>query len=134
MPGDRSKCPAAHVLDIVGDRWTLLVIRDIGVVGKTSFSQIAASPERIPQSTLTSRLELLLREDLITKTLVPGGPGRQYRYELTARGADLLPLIAMMFRWSARHDPDTPLSAATKKRLENDFDGVVESWRANLRV
>lgn len=131
MPGDRSKCPAARVLDIVGDRWTLLVIRDIGIFGKKSFSEISTSPERIPPSTLTSRLELLLCENLITKTLVPGGPGRQYCYELTNRGADLLPLIAMMFRWSAQHDPDTPVSPAMRKRLENDFDGVVESWRSD---
>lgn len=131
MPGDRSGCPVAHVLDIVGDRWTLLVIRDIGIFGKTRFSEISTSPENIPPSTLTSRLELLLCEDLITKTLVPGGPGRQYCYELTERGEDLLPVVAAMFRWSARHDPEANVSAALRRRLENDIDGVVESWRSN---
>ena len=131
MPGDRSGCPAAHVLDIVGDRWTLLVIRDIGIFGKKSFSEMSASPEQIPPSTLTSRLELLVCEELISKTLVPGGPGRQYCYELTERGADLLPIIAAMFRWSAEHDPDTLVSKAMQKRLKNDFDGVVNSWRSH---
>jgi DNA-binding HxlR family transcriptional regulator len=128
--GNRSKCPIARVLDIVGDRWTLLVIRDI-TLGKTSFSEISESPERIPPSTLTARLEMLVCQDLITKTPVPGGPGRQYRYELTERGADLAPLLAAMMQWSARHDPDTPLGQSMQKRLEEDFDGVVRSLRAH---
>lgn len=131
MPGERSKCPAAHVLDIVGDRWTLLVIRDIGILGKTSFGAISASPEHIPPSTLTSRLDMLLGEKLVTKTLVPGGPGRQYRYLLTERGKDLLPIIGNMFKWSARHDPDTVVSPAMHERLENDFDDLVDSWRSS---
>lgn len=128
MPGERSKCPAAHVLDIVGDRWTLLVIRDIGILGKTSFGAISSSPENIPPSTLTARLDLLACENLITKTLLPSGPGRQYRYELTQRGKDLLPIIGNMFKWSARHDPDTVVSPEMHERLEKDFDQVVDSW------
>jgi DNA-binding HxlR family transcriptional regulator len=130
MLGDRSKCPIAQVLDIVGDRWTLLVIRDIGMFGKTSFSEISASPEHIPPSTLTARLEMLLCQDLITKTPVVGGPGRQFRYELTERGADLVPMLAQMIRWSARHDPDTIVSPSLAKRLENNFDGTVEQLRS----
>ncbi len=117
----------ADVLDIVGDRWTLLVIRDIGIRGKTSFSEISGSPEHIAPSTLTSRLEVLLCENLITKTPVPGGPGRQYCYELTERGADLLPIIAAMFHWSARHDPDTPVPPELRERLETGFCGAAES-------
>lgn len=129
MSGDRSKCAIAHVLDIVGDRWTLLVIRDL-ILGKTSFSEISASAERIPPSTLTARLDLLVCQDLITKTPVAGGPGRQYRYELTESGADLAPLLAAMMQWSARHDPDTPITPRMRKRLEKDFNGVVESLRS----
>lgn len=130
MPGERSKCPIAHVLDIVGDRWTLLVIRDIGMLGKRSFSEISASPEHIPPGTLSARLELLLCQELITKTPVVGGPGRQYTYELTKKGEDLLPLLAAMMQWSARNDPDTVVSRALRQRLEKDFAGVVESFRA----
>lgn len=130
MPGERSKCPIAHVLDIVGDRWTLLVIRDIGVLGRRSFTEISASPEHIPPSTLTARLDLLLCQELITKTPVVGGPGRQYSYELTRKGQDLLPLLAAMMQWSARHDPDTVVSPALRQRLEKDFAGVVASFRS----
>lgn len=129
MHADRSRCPIAHVLDIVGDRWTLLVIRDI-TFGKATFSEISASPERIPPSTLTARLDMLVCQELITKTPVAGGPGRQYRYELTERGADFVPLLAAMMQWSARHDPDTPVAASMRERLEKDFDGVVQALRS----
>lgn len=132
MPGERSKCPMAHVLDIIGDRWTLLVIRDIGMFGRTSFSEILAAPEGISPSTLTTRLDMLVCEKLITKTPVVGGPGRQFRYELTKRGADLLPLLAKMMQWSARHDPSTIVSAALRKRLEKDFDATVEELRSTV--
>lgn len=130
MPGDRSKCPMAHVLDLVGDRWTLLVIRDIAIFGKTRFSEILASPEGIAPSTLSARLDLLVCHELITKTPVPGGPGRQYRYELTERGVDFVPMLAQMMRWSARHDPETIVSASLRERLETDFDGTVAALRA----
>ena len=132
MPGERSKCPIAHVLDIVGDRWTLLVIRDIGMLGKRRFSEISASREHIPPSTLTARLALLLCQELITKTPVVGGPGRQYTYELTKKGEDLLPLLAAMMQWSARHEPHTVVSPALRKQLEKDFSGVVASFRAQV--
>lgn len=96
----RSKCPVANVLDIIGDRWTLLVIRDIAVFKKTSFSEMAASPEGISPSTLTNRLEMLISEKLITKTALPGLPARQYRYALTKRGKRLLPILEAMMDWN----------------------------------
>ncbi len=129
MPGKRSDCPVAHVLDLVGDRWTLLVIRDIGVLGKHSFGDIAASPEKIPPATLSARLDLLLSNELLTKTEVSGGPGRQYRYALTERGVDLLPVLATMMQWSARHDPDTMISRGMRKRLKEDITGVIDGLR-----
>lgn len=130
MPGERSDCAIAHVLDLVGDRWTLLIIRDIAMLGKTRFTDISQSAEHIPPSTLAARLELLLEHDLITKTMVPGGPGRQFRYGLTERGADLLPILVAMLRWSARNDADSAVPPAMRRRLESDFDGVVESLRS----
>ncbi len=132
MPGARSNCAIAHVLDLVGDRWTLLIVRDIGIYGKTRFTEISESAEGIPPSTLSSRLELLQQNDLITKTAVPGGPGRQFRYGLTARGADLLPILVGMLQWSARNDPDSAVPPAMRRRLEKDFGAVVESFRTKM--
>ena len=99
MSTARSDCPIASVLDIVGDRWTLLVIRDIAVFNKTSFSEMAASPEGIPPSTLTARLDMLVRERFISKPELPGVPGRQYRYQLLKRGESLMPILDAMMQW-----------------------------------
>ena len=127
MPGKRSNCAVAHVLDLVGDRWTLLVIRDIAFFGKRSFRELSASAEHIPPSTLTARLELLVCENLLTKSRVAGGPGRQYRYELTQRGTDLVPLLAAMTHWSALHDPESSVTPGLAKRLRKKFGGAIDS-------
>ena len=99
MTQKRSNCPISRTLDLVGDKWTLLIVRDIGLSGKHSFTDISASSERIPPATLTSRLELLIREDIILKECISGGPGRQYRYTLTQRGQDLMPVLTAMISW-----------------------------------
>mgnify|MGYP000102941147 CR=1 FL=1 len=100
MSDKRSACPIANVLYIVGDRWTLLVIRDIAVFKKPSFKEMAASPEGIAPSTLTARLDMLVAEKLITKTAIPDVPARQYRYELTKRGRSLMPILNAMMEWN----------------------------------
>lgn len=104
MPQKRSNCPISHLLQTVGDKWTLLIVRDIGLFGKHSFTDISTSPERIPPATLTSRLELLVREGFILKKCLSGGPGRQYKYTLTQRGEDLIPVLTAMLRWSEIHN------------------------------
>ena len=100
----RSICPISQALDLVGDKWTLLIVRDIGVFGKHSFTDISASPERIPPATLPGRLELLIREDILLKECISGGPGRQYRYTLTKKGEDLIPVLTAMQDWSNIHN------------------------------
>ena len=100
----RSVCPISQALDLIGDKWTLLIVRDIGVFGKHSFTDISASPERIPPATLTCRLELLIREDILLKECISGGPGRQYRYTLTKKGEDLIPVLTALQSWSKIHN------------------------------
>ena len=78
---------------------------------------------------MSARLDLLLSNELLTKTEVSGGPGRQYRYALTERGVDLLPVLATMMQWSARHDPDTMISLGMRNRLKEDITGVIDGLR-----
>lgn len=111
MTEKRSNCPIVFVVDLIGDRWTLLVIRDI-FAGKCSFGEMAASAERIPPTTLTNRLGRLVQAGIVVKKRVPGGPGRQYHYELTLRGKGLLPVISEMSAWKAKHFPSENQSAA----------------------
>src|SRR5215472_16061614 len=84
----RSLCPIAGALDIVGDRWTLLVMRDVLFYGKRRFAEFLNSPEHIPTNILAERLERLERCGLICRRRYRDRPPRE-EYHPTARGRDL---------------------------------------------
>jgi len=92
-------------LDIVGDRWTLVVLRDL-LMGKKRFSQFLESPERIATNVLSDRLALMEREGLVTKSLYQERPKR-YEYALSTKGEALLPVLQAMSRWANRFVPDS---------------------------
>jgi len=96
----RSGCPIATTLDIVGDRWTLVVLRDL-IMGKTRFSQFLKSPEGIATNVLTDRLALMEQAGLVTKTPYQLRPKR-FEYALTPKGEALLPVLQEMSRWANR--------------------------------
>ena len=83
----RSPCPIANVLDVVGDKWSLLVIRDM-LRGKQTYSELLGSPERIPTNLLAERLERLERAGLISSSAYQQRPVR-YAYVLTDKGKAL---------------------------------------------
>jgi len=99
----RSNCPVAMTLDIVGDRWTLIVLRDL-LGGKTRFSQFLESPERIATNVLTGRLALMERAGLVERTLYQTRPKR-FEYRLSVKGEALLPVLQDMARWANRFLP-----------------------------
>jgi len=101
----RSGCPIANTLDIVGDRWTLVILRDL-LMGKTRFSQFLTSPEKITTNILTARLAMMDRVGLVTKTPYQLRPKR-YEYTLTRKGLALLPLMQEMCRWANEFIPNT---------------------------
>ncbi len=97
LPSKRSPCPVAFSLDIFGDRWTLLVIRDL-FFGRTRFKEFAASPEGIPTNILTDRLERLLARGIIQQMPAEDGTKRM-AYCLTKRGKALGPILKAMRDW-----------------------------------
>jgi DNA-binding HxlR family transcriptional regulator len=103
-PGARSACPIANTLDVLGDKWTLLVIRDLFFLGKHRFGEFLASPEGIPTNILTDRLRRLEEHGIVTKVAYSAKPQR-YEYHLTAKGTDLLPVLRAMVEWATRHLP-----------------------------
>jgi DNA-binding HxlR family transcriptional regulator len=115
----RSPCPIANTLDLVGDKWTLLVVRDLLFFGKRRYQELAASPEGIPSNILADRLKRLGRAGLIEKAPYQQRPVR-YAYALTDRGADLRPALLALIRWGNRHIPGTcrptPAQARTARR------------------
>lgn len=101
----RSGCPIAATLDIVGDRWTLVILRDL-FIGKKRYSDFLASPERITTNILANRLDLIEKAGLATRKVYQDRPKR-YEYELTEKGRDLLPILQAMSRWANKHYPET---------------------------
>jgi DNA-binding HxlR family transcriptional regulator len=101
----RSGCPIATTLDVLGDRWTLVIVRDM-VTGKKRFGDFLKSPERIPTNILTDRLQRLEEFGLLEKCSYQDNPVR-FEYRLTQKGADLLPALQAVCLWANRHLPDT---------------------------
>src|SRR5437867_4638520 len=105
----RSPCPVACSLDIFGDRWTLLVIRDL-FFGRTRFKEFAASPEGIPTNILTDRLERLLARGIIEQ--IPAKDGtKRLAYSLTKKGKALGPVLRAMRDWGLAWDKSTRVMA-----------------------
>jgi DNA-binding HxlR family transcriptional regulator len=100
--GDRSVCPVANVLDLLGDRWTLLVVRDLLFFRKVRYNELADTLERIPTNILADRLRRLEAAGIVEKGAYQDRPVR-YEYRLTARGMDLLPVLREMIGWAKRH-------------------------------
>lgn len=97
----RSRCPVACTLDVLGDKWTLLVVRDI-MRGKTRFTEFLASPEGIPTNLLADRLKRLTATGIVKARRYCLHPPR-VEYGLTAKGENLRPVMRTMVEWGVRH-------------------------------
>jgi DNA-binding HxlR family transcriptional regulator len=101
----RSPCPVACVLDLCGDRWTLLVIRDL-MFGRSRFKDFTASPEGIPTNILTDRLNRLIRHGIAEQVPAEDGSLRM-GYGLTEKGKALRPILEAMRDWGLKWEPTT---------------------------
>lgn len=101
----RSPCPLACSLDIIGDRWTLLVIRDL-MLGRSRFKDFSASPEGIPTNILSERLDRLQQHAIIEQMPAQDGTKR-LAYRLTGKGRALGPLLKAMRDWGLKWEKDT---------------------------
>jgi DNA-binding HxlR family transcriptional regulator len=124
----RSSCPIATSLDIFGDRWSLLIIRDLLFTDNRRFSDFARAGEAIATNVLTDRLELLECEGLIFRRPDPAD-GRKFLYELTGKGFDLAPVIVEMVIWAARHER-TAAPPDLVREMERDPKKFVKGLRA----
>ena len=110
----RSPCPVSCTLDLLGDRWTLLVIRDL-FAGKTQFKHLVASPEGIATNILSDRLGRLLEAGLIDRKPLPEHQGR-FVYHLTQRGLSLGPVLRAVADWGLAHIDDTEARISIEPR------------------
>lgn len=101
----RSPCPVACALDLFGDKWTLLVIRDLAL-GRNRFRDFIGSPEGIPTNILSDRLERLLESGVICQ--IPAADGsKRLAYELTEKGRALRPILRALRDWGLKWEPGT---------------------------
>jgi DNA-binding HxlR family transcriptional regulator len=104
-PFARSACAIANSLDILGDKWSLLVVRDL-LHGKCTYGELALSPERIPTNILANRLERLVSAGIVARTPYHQRPVR-YAYTLTPKGRALGDVLLAFVRWGKQHIPGT---------------------------
>jgi DNA-binding HxlR family transcriptional regulator len=102
---ERSGCPIASTLDLVGDKWSLVIVRDM-LTGKARFKEFAESPEGIPSNILASRLKRMEEVGLVARRPYQEKPLR-HEYGLTTKGEALLPVLQAMCRWGNQYVPDT---------------------------
>lgn len=124
----RSGCPVSLSLEIFGDRWTLLVLRDIAFGGARHFRELLDGHERISSNTLADRLASLVEHGLLTKG---GDPSHKQKvtYSLTEPAIQLIPVLAQISAWAIRHLPVGEAYAARAKVLA---DGGPELWEAYM--
>lgn len=102
----RSHCPVNFALEMFGDKWTLLIVRDIVFRGKKSYGDFLKSEEGIATNILASRLEMLVKSGILEKS-ANEVDARSDLYELTEKGLNLIPIIFEMVLWSAKYDPQS---------------------------
>ena len=107
----RSQCPIASALELIGDRWTMLILRDL-FVGKKRYSEFRASPEEISTNILADRLSMMEESGLVVAKPYQNRPLR-FEYELTDKGLGLLPALQELCRWGNKHIPDTCVPPAS---------------------
>ena len=107
---ERSCCPITNALDIFGDKWTLLIIRDL-VLGKRRYQELIASAEKIASNILADRLKKLEAAGLVTRRAYQQKPAR-YEYFLTEKGESLRPVLVAIISWTQEHYPDTQVFPA----------------------
>jgi len=128
----RSGCPISLALEIFGDTWSLLIVRDLMFKGFKTFNEFLGAGEGIASNVLTDRLAKLEASGVIEKR-DDGVDARRYEYRLTRKGIDLAPVIVEIVLWSARHqETDAPrqiVEAMTTQR-EKFISDIRKAWES----
>ena len=99
----RSHCAVNYGVEIFGDRWSLLIIRDIVFAGKKTYGEFLKSEEKIATNVLASRLAFLEAQGILSRAPSPDDRRKDF-FTLTEKGLDLIPIVLNIVLWSAKHD------------------------------
>ncbi|TGQ64184.1 transcriptional regulator [Mesorhizobium sp. M00.F.Ca.ET.186.01.1.1] len=130
---EKSGCPINLSLELLGDRWTLLIIRDLIFAGKKHFREFLQSDEGISSRTLAERLQTLQDEGILTRS---GDPthGLKAIYRLTEAGIDLLPVLATLGTWGSKHRRSDDKLARIADELAAGGEPALERMKTALRA
>lgn len=131
MKKNRSDCPISCTLDVFGDKWSLLIIRDIMLRGKVSYSEFLESEERISTNILANRLKVLEDENIVSKSVSPTNKSK-FNYSLTEKGIDLLPIVIEIMDWGAKYNENSPRRELGKK-IQKDKSQVISDYLEKLK-
>jgi DNA-binding HxlR family transcriptional regulator len=129
----RSGCPISIALEIFGDTWSLLIVRDLMFKGFRTFNEFLGAGEGIASNVLADRLSKLESAGVIDKR-EHGEDARRYQYSLTEKGIELAPVIVEIVLWSARHEQtDAPpqILRTMKTQREKFLSDVRKGWQAS---
>ena len=131
-PGRRSLCPLNASVEILGDRWSLLIIRDMMLQNFRSYKQFLESHEKIATNILAGRLRRLEADGIIRSHPDPSD-GRKLIYTLTSKGIDLAPVLTEMVLWAAGHEHtgNQELVREMRKDKAQFVAGVRKRWMEN---
>ena len=129
----RSSCPISYVLDIFGDKWTLLVVRDLAFSRKRYFRDFLASSEKIASNILSDRLKTLAASGIVSRRPDPAN-ARKIIYELTEKGEDLIPALLELGLWGAKHDAETGAPKHYIRWIERDREGLTAKIKSSLKA
>ncbi len=132
MDKTRSDCPISCSLDVFGDKWSLLIIRDIMLRGKLSYSEFLESEEKIATNILTNRLNVLVAENILIKQVSPANRSK-YIYSLTEKGVDLLPIVIEIMDWGAKYNENCPRKELGK-RIQKEKNKVIREYLGKLKA
>ena len=127
----RSDCPISFGLDLFGDKWTLLIIRDIMFKGKHYYGDFVNSDEKIATNLLADRLNLLYQDGIIFKSKDKNHK-QKIVYKLTMKGIDLMPVLVEIIMWSAKYDKDSGVEKEFVKAYKKDRKGLLKKILSRL--
>lgn len=134
----RSTCPINYSVEIFGDKWMLLLLRDIMFNGKNSFLEFRAADEKISSAVLTEKLNILLNEGIVSKVTSPKNASK-FLYLLTDKGIELVPVMVEMLNWGSRYNPDggpktwlDRIKQNKKKAITELQDELRSQWRSHM--
>ena len=122
----RSSCLIASALDLVGDKWSLLIVRDMLMHHKKTFKEFTSSDEKVATNLLSSRLKLLESLDIISKRKLSGNK-KENIYLLTEKGLDLAPLIMELVLWSDKYIREYKLNMNKYETRTTNKSTVIEN-------